>query len=135
MDRPSEANLCARRLACGHLGLIALHQGQPVGHAWGCAEVDPDLERVQLKLEAGDMLCADVYTLPAFRGQGIQTSLALARLQLFRDLGYRRAITYIEMRNRPSVAVWQRKLGSLEIGQIDFIRLGFWYRVRYHENG
>jgi GNAT superfamily N-acetyltransferase len=134
IDRPSEARLCARRLASGHTGLIALHQGQPVGHAWGCAQGDPNLERVQLKLEAGDVLCADVYVVPAYRGQGIQTSLTLARLRLFRDQGYQRAITYIEVRNGPSVAVWQRKLGSLKVGQIDFLRFGAWYRVRYQGN-
>lgn len=131
MDRPSEARLCAKRLVRGHKGLIALHEGQPVGYAWGCTEVDPSLERVQLKLEPGDVLCADVYTLPAFRGKGIQTSLTIARFRLFCDLGCRRAVTYIEMRNAPSLAVWQRKMGSLTTGQVDFVRLGFWYRVKY----
>jgi GNAT superfamily N-acetyltransferase len=130
--RPSEAKLCARRLARGHKGLIALHQGQPVGYAWGCTEVDPQLERVHLKLDAGDVLCADVYTHPSFREKGIQTSLTMARFRMFRDLGYLRAITYIEIRNTPSLAVWQKKLGSRTIGHVDFIRFGFWYRVYYH---
>jgi GNAT superfamily N-acetyltransferase len=131
IDRPSEARLCTKRLARGHKGLIALHQGQPVGHAWGCTEVDTNLERVHPKLELGDVLCADVYTTPEFRGKGIQTSLTISRFKLFRDLGYRRAVSYIEMQNTPSLAVWQRKLGSKQIGWVDFIRFGFWYRVRY----
>jgi GNAT superfamily N-acetyltransferase len=130
--RPSEARLCARRLARGHKGIIALHQGQLKGYAWACTEVDPQLERVHLRLEPGDVLCADVYTHPSFRGKGIQTSLTMARFRMFRDLGYRRAITYIEIRNTPSIAVWQRKLGSQTIGHVDFIRFGFWYRVYYH---
>ena len=78
------------------------------------------------------MLCADVYTNPAFRGQGVQTALTLARFRLFRDLGYHRAISYIEVCNAPSLAVWQRKLGSVTIGQIDFLRVGLWRRVRYN---
>ena len=123
--RPSEAKLLAQRLARGHRGLMALHQGQPAGFAWGCAEIDPELDRVELKLEPGDMLCVDVYTNPAFRGQGVHTALTIARFGLFRDLGYRRAIAYIETRNQPSLAVW-RKFGSEIIGEVDFKRLGPW---------
>jgi GNAT superfamily N-acetyltransferase len=132
IDRPSEVKLCARRLKHGHAGLLALHETQPVGHAWACIKIDPGLERVHPKLEPGDVLCADVYTNPAFRGRGIHTALTLARFRLFRDLGYRRAISYIEMRNAPSLAVWQRKLESVTIGQVDFIRVGPWYRVHYN---
>lgn len=133
IDRPSEARLCARRLENGHTGLLALHENQPAGYAWACLKIDPKLERVHPKLGSGDILCADVYTTPAFRGQGVQTALALARFRLFRDLGYRRAISYIEIHNAPSLAVWQRKLGSLTIGQVDFIRIGSWYQVRYRQ--
>jgi GNAT superfamily N-acetyltransferase len=134
MDRPSEARLCARRLDCGYMGLLALHNNQPAGHAWACTSINPDLERVHPRLEPGDVLCADVYTNPAFRGRGVQTALTLARFRLFRDLGYRRAISYIEVRNAPSLAVWQRKLGSVTIGQVDFLRVGVWRRVRYNHD-
>ena len=132
IERPSEVRLCVRRLAHGHVGLLALHENRPAGHAWACIKIDPGLERVHPRLEPGDVLCADVYTAPAFRGQGIQTALVLARFRLFRDLGYRRAICYIEISNAPSLAVWQRKLGGQIIGQVDFIRAGPWYRVRYN---
>jgi GNAT superfamily N-acetyltransferase len=130
IDRPSEARASARRLERGHIGLLALYQGQPAGYAWACAEVELSLERVQLKLEPGDMLCVDAYTAPPFRGKGIQTALSLARLQLFRDQGYHRAIAYIEQHNAPSLAVW-RKLGGREISRIDFLRVGPWRRTRY----
>ena len=134
IDRPSEARLCERRLERGHTGLFAFIQGKPAGYAWGCSEVDPDLERVHLKLEPGDVLCTDVYTAPALRGQGVQTALTLARFRLFRDLGYRRAISYIEIHNSPSLAVWRRKLGSQTVGEIDFLRIGPWYRVRFNRD-
>jgi GNAT superfamily N-acetyltransferase len=127
IDRPSQARLCARRLARGHKGLLALLQGQPVGYAWGCAEVDPTLERVSLKLNPGDMLCVDAYTSPAFRHHGVQTALTLARFGLFRDLGYSRAIAYIEKYNYPSLAVW-RGVGSQVVGHIRFTRIGPWRR-------
>lgn len=130
IDRPSVARACVRRLERGHKGLIALREGQPAGYAWGCAEIDPTLERVDLKLEFGDVLCVDAFTAPAFRGKGIQTTLSLARFRLFHDLGYRRAIAYIERNNSPSLAVW-RKVGSQEVGRIDFERIGPWRRTRH----
>jgi GNAT superfamily N-acetyltransferase len=127
IDRPSEARSCARRLACGHMGFLALHDGEPAGYAWGCT--DTTLERVRLKLASGDVLCTDAYTAPAFRGRGVHTVLTLARFRRFSDLGYRRAISYIEIDNRPSLAVW-RKFGSQIIGYIDFKRFGTWRWVR-----
>jgi GNAT superfamily N-acetyltransferase len=131
MDRPSEARLCARRLACGHKGFLAVYQGKPAGHAWGCNEVEPTLERVKLKLNTGDFLCADAYTAPVFRSQGLQTVLTLACFRLFRDMGCRRSIAYIERRNHPSLAVW-RKVGCQVTGSFEFIRIGPWRWVRYH---
>ena len=60
----------------------------------------------------------------------VQTALTLARFRMFHELGYRRAVCYIEEKNAPSLAVWQRKFAGQTIGRIDFIRLGLWYRVR-----
>jgi hypothetical protein len=130
IDRPSEARLCARRLERGHTGLAALVQNRLAGYAWGCTEIHSDTERVHFPLEPGDVLCNDAFTNPAFRGLGIQTALGLARFRLFRAIGFCRAICYIEIGNAPSLAVWQRKLGSQTVGRIDFLRIGHWYRVR-----
>lgn len=129
--RPSEARQGARHLANGHRGLVALHQGQPAGYMWGCVEISPQTENVSIPFEPGDVLCTDQFTNPAFRGQGVQTALSLACFRMFSELGYRRAICYIETRNAPSLAVWQKKLGGSTIGKIDFLRIGAWYRVRY----
>jgi GNAT superfamily N-acetyltransferase len=131
MDRPSEARQCSRRLESGYQGLVALYENQPAGYAWGCAKINPQFEKVQITLGPGDVLCNDVFTNPVFRGQGVQTALTLARFRLFRDLGYCRAICYIERGNAPSLAVWQRKFGSKIVGSVDFLRIGLWYRVRY----
>jgi len=128
IDRPSEARACAHRLTRDHRGLVALHNGQPAGYAWGCTETI--LERVHLKLDPGDILCTDAYTALAFRSRGIQTVLTLARFRLFRDLGYRRAVTYIEQHNDPSLTVW-RKVGSQVVGHVDFVRIGPWRWLRY----
>jgi GNAT superfamily N-acetyltransferase len=134
INRPSEAKAFARRLAHGHVGFLALHEGQPVGYAWACTEIAPTIERVNLKLGPGDVLCTDAYTVSAYRGQGVQTVLTLARLKLFRHLGYRRALTTIEMRNHPSLAAWQ-KVGAQAIGRMTFLRIGLWRRTHYRLEG
>lgn len=131
MDRPSEAQLCAHRLAQGDRGLLAFCNGRPAGYTWGSVDPQTRLERVHPKLCPGDVLCTDAYTCPAFRGQGIQTALTLARFRMFRDLGYGRAISYIDVHNGPSLAVWQRKFSGHIIGTMDFVRIGSRYRVRY----
>lgn len=131
IDRPSEARLCERRLGSGQRGLVAFHQGQLAGYAWGCSPVNWDLERVHLQLESDDILCTDVYTAPALRGMGVQTALTCRRLQMFRELDYRRAICYIDVHNAPSLAVWQRKFGAEIVGKINFLRMGSWYKVHY----
>ena len=76
------------------------------------------------------MLCTDAFTAPAFRGQGIQTTLSLARLRFFQDLGCKRAIAYIEVDNAPSLAVW-RKVEAQVVAHADFERVGPWRRTRY----
>jgi GNAT superfamily N-acetyltransferase len=125
---PSEARVCAQRLARGHKGLVAQHKAQVVGYGWGCTEMS--LERMPVQLDSGDMLCTDAYTTPAFRGQGVQTAIMLARLRLFRDLGYNRALTCIIENNYPSLTVW-RKVDSQVVKRGDFRRIGPWRRVRY----
>ena len=129
MNLPSEVRQCKRHLESGHKGLIAFYQGQPTGYAWGCADVNPEIEKVPIQLEPGDVLCTDVFTDPVYRGKGVQTTLSLVRFEVFKDLGFRRAICYIEIQNVPSLAVWQRKLGARKIGTIDFIRIGPWYKI------
>ena len=128
IDRPSHARLCQKRLLRGHEGLVAIHQGQVVGYAWGCDEFDSPLERIKLDAKPGDMLCVDVYTAAPFRKKGIHTALTLARFQQFKDLGYERAIAYIETSNHPSLATWQ-KINSEIVGHVDFRRIGIWRRV------
>lgn len=126
---PTEAALCARHLALGHDGLAACLNGAIVGYAWSCA--DTSLERIELKLAPGDILLTDAFTAPAARGQGVQTALSLARLHAARARGYRRAITYIEIHNTPSLTVWQKKLGAIVLAHLIFRRVGFWRQTSY----
>jgi GNAT superfamily N-acetyltransferase len=128
INRPSEARICTQRLAHGHQGLVVQYKGQVIGYGWGCTEMS--LERMPVQLNPGDVLCTDAYTAPAFRGKGVQTVLMLARMRLFRDLGYSRVLACIIEDNYPSLAVW-RKVDSQVVQQGDFQRIGPWRWVRY----
>ncbi len=131
INRPSEGKLCAQRLERGQKGVTAVHCGQMIAYAWGCTKLDPDLERVSLQLEEGDVYLTDGYTHPDFRGKGIQVPLLVAFFNTFKSLGFKRAVCYIELKNTPSRAVW-KKLNATEIGQIDFTRIGTFYKVNLH---
>jgi GNAT superfamily N-acetyltransferase len=133
INRPSEAKLCAHRLAKGHWGVIAIDHVQAIGYAWACVEVDDLVERVPIKLESGDVLFNDAFTSPAHRGQGVQTALTIERLRLVKERGYKRAICYIDINNLPSIHVWKKKLNSSIIGSIDFTRFGAWYFSKFSE--
>jgi ribosomal protein S18 acetylase RimI-like enzyme len=130
INRPSEAGLCALRLSRGQRGFSAFHGDQLAGYAWADDRLDPTLERVQFPLLPGDGVCLDFYTAPAFREQGVQTALTSALLRDLRELGYDRALAYIEKGNLPSLAVWQRKFEGDTIGMIDFVRVGPWRRTK-----
>ena len=125
---PSEANMCDRRLKAGHRGLVATLNSNVVGYCWLCT--DDDLERVDLHIFPGDILLTDAFTSPSVRGKGVHTQLALAGLRYAKGLEFKRIIVYIEVNNAPSLAVWQKKMGSEVVGHIDFKRIGFWRRTR-----
>jgi GNAT superfamily N-acetyltransferase len=131
INRPSEAKSCTRRFAKGHVGVSALHNGHLVGYAWAFTEIDPVIERFKINLGPRDFLCTDAFTSPSFRGRGIQTSLALTRLNIFRELGFQRALCYIERKNQPSIRVWE-KIGAFTIGDIEYFRVGPWRWITTH---
>lgn len=135
INRPSEARLCARRLDRGQYGFIAMISDKVAGYAWVCTKIDARIDKIPVNLDPSDVLCNDAYTTPAYRGQGVQTALTMTRMQRFRELGFRRALCYIDRQNTPSNFVWQQKYNSTIIGQIDFKRIGPWYQINIVKNG
>jgi len=127
---PSDVKLCALRLECGHLGVLALAENKLAGYAWCYTATQPVLDRVRFDLSPGDVLFLSDYTIPAFRGQGVHTALTLTRLSMFLALGYRRAFACVNSHNLPSLAVY-RKVGSYEYGVIEDSRLGPWRHIHY----
>lgn len=130
INRPSEAKQCKRRLNNGDKGLVAVYQDEVVGYAWGTSDIKPDVEKVPIVLKPNDFLCTDMFTATKFRGKGIQTSLSLARFRLYKDLGFKNAICYIEINNKPSLAVWKNKFKARIIGKINFLRMVSCYKIR-----
>jgi ribosomal protein S18 acetylase RimI-like enzyme len=133
ISRPSEAKLCAQRLARGQVGLSAIHNNQLVGFSWACAEIDPTIDKFGFSLGPLDYFTLHAYTSPPFRRKGIQTSMALAQYKIFSEMGYKRAICHIRENNRPSQQ-HVRNIGGYQVGDIEIIRIGPWRRVRTHFN-
>jgi GNAT superfamily N-acetyltransferase len=125
---PSEAKLCEKRMERGHFGFVACHNGRFLGCAWACT--DCSLERVVLPFDAGDILFNDAFTVPAYRGRGVQTSLLVARLHFSRESGYRRAVAYAEISNLPSIKAWL-KVGGSVTGHIRLTRVFNWRRSSF----
>ena len=125
---PSEAAMCARRLAAGHEGLIAVLDGEIAGCCWLCR--DDSLERADLPIGTDEVLFTDAFTAPRFRGQGVNTSLALASLRRARQLHLRRLIGYIRTDNTASQAVWLGKLNGRVFAKLEFKRVWTGRRTR-----
>ena len=125
MDRPSEAKLCAKRLDFGQMGLVALHNGQPIGYVWACGKIEPAIERVQLNLKPLEILCTDAFTAPAFRGKRVQPALTLALYEKAREQGYENTVAIVASWNTPSLAVLT-KLGAERIAALGYYRIGVW---------
>lgn len=128
-NRPSEAKLLERRLEQKHPGLTALVEGEMAGYSW--LSPDMSLERFKLDLAQGDVLFTDAFVFPSFRRRGVNTALVRAKLELARDLGYKRIIAYIEEDNTPSLAVWCKKMGAEVLGRLEYRRIGLWRKVRF----
>lgn len=133
ISRPSEARLCAKRLACDQIGLSAIHNNRLVGFSWACTEIDPTIEKFEFSLEPLDYFSLHAYTSPSFRRRGIQTSMALAQYKIFSEMGFKRAICHIRKNNQPS-QYHVKNIGGYQVGDMDIIRFGPWRWVRTHFN-
>ena len=133
ISRPSEARLCAKRLARGQIGLSAIHNNRLVGFSWACAEIDPTIDKFEFNLEPLDYFALHAYTSPSFRRRGIQTSMALTQYKIFSEMGYKRAICHIRKNNQPSQQ-HVRNIGGYQVGDINFVRIGPWRWVKTHFN-
>jgi len=130
IKKPSEIMICKRLLEEKAICLIALKDKQLASYVWFASEVDPSVHLLYLPLAQDEGYSFDVYTLPAFRRQGVQSALHLRMFQLLRERGYRRVFTLVEVDNYASLRM-DSKLYQV-IGRLIRIKVFRLIYFRYH---
>lgn len=100
----------------GRTCLMALKDNRLVACGSFASEVNPYLEYLRIPLAQDEVYVIQIYTVPAFRRQGIQTMLYQEMFRLMREKGYRRVLTMAESNNMPSLR-FHRKLGYQAISR------------------
>ena len=103
---------------------IALYRDGLVGYTWAAVEVDPKLEGAAVRLQPGDAYIGFVFTVPAYRGQGVAPALAAHRSLYLKEIDYQRTIGIVDVKNHAALELG-RKLGNQTIGRATFRRI-FW---------
>jgi ribosomal protein S18 acetylase RimI-like enzyme len=105
--------------------LIAWRGDQPLGYAWvGRAGPDIMLWPLPLEFPPDVVYLWNLYVLPSERGSGIGTALALARLRLAQELGFREGWRMVAPSNRPSLRTVEKTgAGTRIVGEIKFVHL------------
>lgn len=129
----SEIKAYAKRFTRGHICFIALYQNRLVGYNWAAAEVDTELEGAPVRLQPGDAYAGYVFTVPAYRGQGIGPALSARRFRYLQERGYQRVIAIVDVNNQAELAVC-RKVGYQEIDRATFRRILWWRTFCYHNS-
>jgi len=130
---PSEQRHFGRRLANGRRCFLALDGENLAAYCWASTEIRFEIDNLELPLQPGDVYVDDAYTVPAYRRKGIQTAVHLYRLGYMRDLGCRRAILIVDVKNTASQRLI-RKLGYREADHLSFRRV-FWKRTYHYHQG
>lgn len=127
---PDRRDLAAHNLRLGYRGLIALRDGVAAGDAWYVPAAEsrprphPDLERLRLDLDPGDVFFFNFYVGPDYRGQGLGKNFLAAIMTRFAAQGYARVFSLCTHRNFSSRRVHER-LGFLELPHVRMVRVLF----------
>lgn len=128
---PSQLAYFRKRLAHGRVCILALYQDNLTAYGWVTDKVTFEIDNLQLQLGPGDAYLDDIYTLPAYRRQGIGGGLHLERLQYLKERGFKRAVLIVRMDNVPALRIG-KKLGYQEADRLSFRRILFKRDYRYH---
>jgi len=119
-----EAKFCQRSLESGATGLAALKDNQLAAYIWFAPKVDLYLHQIYLPLAPGEVYSFNSVTLPAFRRQGIQSTLYHWMFQLLCERGYKRVLTLVGLDNYPSLQMNSRLCRVIgHLMRIKFLRL------------
>jgi ribosomal protein S18 acetylase RimI-like enzyme len=105
----------------------------PVSYCWATPQVEFTIDNIKMHLQPGDIYGGMAYTLPDFRGQGIQTALQLFRMRYLKELGYKRVVVIVEDNNQASLTM-HRKIGFTEADRLIFRRI-LWKRIYHYQDG
>lgn len=128
---PSEFERLSKRLAHGRICHLALHRDNLAAYGWTTGEVDRRIDNLELHLGPGDAYIDDLYTLPAWRRQGIQAALHTLQLQYLQRQKVERAVAIVAEDNIPSLGMFY-KFGYQEVDRLSFRRVLFRRKYRYH---
>jgi ribosomal protein S18 acetylase RimI-like enzyme len=102
--------------------VVASKDNQLAAYGWFTSEVDPVVERTYVPLAQDEIFVFDLFTMPTFRCQGIQSALFQQMLQLARKRGYKRALSLVMVDNLPSLNLHD-KLGFQVISRFTKVRV------------
>jgi ribosomal protein S18 acetylase RimI-like enzyme len=129
---PSELAYFRARLARGRTCLLGFHQDEVAAYGWITDEVVFAIDNLQLRLGPGDAYVDDIYTLPAYRRQGIGSELHLRRLQYLKERGFKRSVLIVRVDNVPALKI-DKKLGYEEADRLTFRRILLKRDYHYHK--
>jgi ribosomal protein S18 acetylase RimI-like enzyme len=121
--------LLERKRSC----IMALKNNQLVAYGWFTTQLDPLVERTYVPLAEDEIFVYDLYTKPAFRRQGIQSSLLQHILELAGKRGCKRALSLVQVGNDPSVKLHE-KLGFHVISRFTKVRILALVRFYFRPN-
>jgi ribosomal protein S18 acetylase RimI-like enzyme len=129
---PSELAYFRNRLAHGRNCVMGFYQDNAASYGWITDEVTFEIDNLRLRLGPGDAYLDDIYTLPAYRHQGIGGELHLRRLQYLKEHGFKQSIIIVRVDNVPSLKIAE-KLGYQEADRLTFRRTLLQRDYHYHK--
>jgi GNAT superfamily N-acetyltransferase len=103
----------AADLEHGHRGFVARQDGNVVGYYWWAERDHPHLDRLDVRLEDGDVYGFDFFLAPEHRGDGRAVECLHAVETRLRELGHDRLWGYVRGDNRP--ARWLYSMRGYEV--------------------
>lgn len=109
LGRPLGVDDIAQRSERGDVCMIAEARSHPVYLSWiKFSDASMRFNGVEVPLRHGEAYVDAVFATPAFRGQGLATAVAVARLKYLRDRGVKVAFGWVAPHNTPIIRVLQR---------------------------
>lgn len=126
-----------RRARSGRTCLVAWRGTDPIGYAWYSDRMAPELEHYELPLPRGAVYGWDLYVMPAERGCGVGTALAVARLLHARRRGFTSGWRIVHTSNLAAQRTAEKSgvAHGRPVGELDWLKLFARSRFRFRPRG